>query len=430
MAARALPCCVLALALSCQRASIVAHDQAPPVTQAAGPVVKPGYAELLAQTATRARKAEAVANKNRRSAIALGRAAAEYVALARMSGDYDDYAKAEALLEDAFAAELAIPPYLLRGRLHYSLHRLDRARADLQRHVGLSLHDASGDAAALLLGADLAFAQGNYDAARHGYETTLAMRPSSAAMASLAYYRWRTGEFDEAESLYRRSLTQLGDAAEPRAWTHLQLGLMDLERGRYEEALVHYRDADAELPGFWLIEEHLAEVLTLSGELAAAKTMYVDIIARTDNPEFMDALAGILRDEGDVAGAQQWIARARAIYAGRMAQFPEATAGHALEHHLAFGDATDALALAQRNVALRPNTETRIPLAQAYLAADLPHEAVAVIEVALASPVRTAELHAVAAAAFAAIGDTAREKDQAANARAMNPRIALDYGTD
>jgi tetratricopeptide (TPR) repeat protein len=380
------------------------------------------YAEVVDRTRRQAEKAAAVANKNARSAIVFSRAAGESMKLARLTGDYADFAKAEDLLTSAFQMKNAVPPYMLRAQLHYTLHRLDAAEADFKKHVALPNKTDEQRAAESLFAANLAFERGAYREAKLRYETIVEAYRTPSALAGLAYYHWRVAEFPRAEELYRESITQLpDDAVEPIAWTHLQLGLMDLERGRYADALAHYREGATFLSGYWLIDEHIAEILTLQGKVDEAKERYADIIERTGNPEFMDAMAGILQEEGDERGAKTFIDQADAAYHQRLARFPEATYGHALEHYLEFGEPAVALDLAQKNHALRPNTEAKVLLARAQLGAGKARAARKTVEAALATPIRMADLHAVAAKVYAATGDKTKADAQRDAARALNP---------
>ncbi len=379
------------------------------------------YDEVLAQARDRARRAEDVAMRKASSALVLGRAAAEHMRVARLTGDYADYDAARRMLDLAFGLENAVPPVLLRAQLNASLHRLEAARQDLARWRPARPSD--GDrAAAELLAANVAFAAGEYARAHDGYQAALALRETPGALAALAHYTWQTGVFDGAQALYAKSMRHYEPGAgEPRAWTHLQLGLMDLERGRLDDALAHYRDADAELPGYWLVVEHIAEVLARLGRRAEAEAIYRRVIATTRNPELMDALAELALAEGDRETAAQWIEQARSAHDERMALFPEAARGHALHHHLAFGDAFTAVQLAEANHATRPNAEAKVLLAKAYLRADRPHDARVVIDAALRTPIRTVDLHTTAAETYRALGEDSAAQEQLALARAIDP---------
>ncbi len=370
-----------------------------------------------------------IAEKNPRSWLGLDRAAAAYMSRARLTGDYADYAKAEELVDKAFTVgKTGFGPFMTRARLDFTLHRLDRVDADFERHQKELGKKDSGKAADLAFAASLAFQRGQYEDALRLYEESLALHESVPAQTGLAIYRWKTGDFDTAEALFEKAIAaHRGDETEGVAWAHLMLGLMDLDRGRYDEALEHYRTAESFLVGYWLIEEHIAEILTLQGKTDEAVAMYEDIVARTNNPEFMDALAEIWTERGDEAKAKAYVAKARARYEEQLAQFPEAAYGHALEHFLQFGDDPKrTLEMAEKNHALRPNAEAKALLAQAYLAAGDEKKARTTIEAALATPYTTADFHLTAAELFRGVGDEKRSAEQLAKAQAINPKATLD----
>jgi hypothetical protein len=75
----------------------------------------------------------------------------------------------------------------------------------------------------------------------------------------------------------------------------------------------------------------------LQGHGDEAFAIYEDVLARTGDPEFMDMIARIYRDRGDLVTARAWVVRAKAGHALRLARFPEAAAGHAKHHVKDFG---------------------------------------------------------------------------------------------
>ncbi|MCB9565811.1 MAG: hypothetical protein H6710_01060 [Myxococcales bacterium] len=402
---------------------------APATTPAAPEVPLPAtpvaYADELAARDQRIAAIRARAAASPPAWLTLQSLAEALLERAHLSGDYDDYAAAEATLADAFATtEGRSGPWMTRARLHFTLHRLDPALADLERaaaRTGLSDRER---AAIDGLRADIAFQRGDYEAARAAFERLADARPGLTELARLATYRWKTGDLEAADLLYARALAAYeGEAAQPRAWVRLMRGLLDLDRGRHREALAHYEEAAAELSGYWLVEEHIAEVRALLGEREAAIALYRDLVERTRNPEFMDALAELVAAD-DPAEAAALHARARAAYDALLLRYPEAAAGHALEHLLARGDApARALEVATANYAIRPNGAAATLLAEALLAAGEPARAAATIEAALASPWRSADLHRIASSVFAAQGDHARAASELAAARAIDPTI-------
>lgn len=385
------------------------------------------FADELAATDKAIAANLARAEKQPSSWLILEQVANKHLARARLSGDWNDYARAEELLEKAFAIPKNGGPLLTRAHLNYTLHRLDRAAADIEQAETLQIRtmNLSAKAGLQVFHGDLAFQRGDYKEARSRYEQALKMVPGhTGALTAKATFAWKTGDFDAAEAAYDEAESKYhGRSGEPKAWYDLMRGLMDLDRGRYDDALAHYRLAEQDLAGWWLVDEHVAEILTLTGKTEEAKALYLDIIERTGNPEFMDAMAGILREEGKTAEADEYIAKARAKFEEQLAQYPEAAYGHALGHFLEFGDDPEkTLELARKNYALRPNGEAATLLAQALLKAGKASEAKIVVGKTLATMWNTADLHATAADVYDALGDGKRAASEREKALAINPK--------
>ncbi len=195
-----------------------------------------------------------------------------------------------------------------------------------------------------------------------------------------------------------------GLTPQSQAFFYLQQGLLDLDRGHYDEALKHYKEADRVFSGWWLIDEHIAEIYRLKGQIDVALEIYERVVAETGNPEYMDALALIALDKGNKNLAKIWSDRARASYQEQLAKFPEATYGHAIQHYLTFGSSEEALALAKKNYDLRPNGEAQTYLIDAYIKAGQLKCAEMVLNDVLESPWHTAYLDEVAAKVYYARG--------------------------
>lgn len=350
-----------------------------------------------------------------------------YLRRARLTGDFADYAEAERQMARAFErAPSGSGPHLSAAQLSFSLHRLDAARASLlQAGSAILVDDETRAAIEGLLGA-VEMESGDYAKARAHFERSHAIHPSVSSRIHLAAYAWKTGDHLESERLFAEAAAH-DRRPEPEnlAWFHLQRGLLDLDRGRYEEALAHYREGLAVLPQYWLLEEHVAEALALLGQSGEALELYLRVVGRTNNPEFMDAIATLYTECGMPEAASPWIERARQGHDHRLAILPEAAYGHSLEHLLTFGSPAEAVAMAERNRALRPNPEAHIQLAQAYLKAQRPDDAKTAIDRALGTPHRSADLFATAARVYEATS----ERDTAATfgnlARVIHPGISL-----
>ena len=422
--------CLPCLLLACQSSAPAAIAAAPVPTIAAPSVTMPApvlrYADELARIDARIAAVLTRVEAQPRGWLALEQAANLYLTRARLSGDYNDYAKAQEQVDRAFAvAGDGVGPFFTRVSLNFTLHRLDRVAEDLATIAGFPIVTDADRRALVALHADLAFAQGRYAEALQGFERALAASEDVTDLSRLALYRWKTGDFLAAEDLYHRALVKMRSGeGEPLAWLHLQLGLMDLGRGRHDDALAHYRDAAAELDGYWLIDEHIAEILTLQGRTDEALAAYADIIRRTHSPEFMDATAAIHLAAGRTEDAERLITKAGEIYEAQLLRFPQAAYGHALDHFLEFGeDPARTLAIAEANHRTRPNAEAKISLARAYLEAGRVDAAQAVLAEALATPWNTADLHAAAAEVYTAADDVTAADRARARARAIDPRV-------
>jgi tetratricopeptide (TPR) repeat protein len=289
-----------------------------------------------------------------------------YQQRARLTGDYDDYEAAEAAISRAFAtAPTGSGPFLGRASLNMTLHRLDHVEADLTSAEGRIHLDGPTRATIALTRANLAIERGHYDDASRILADTARLRDSMGLHVALASLAWKTGDFDAAETELRIAEAKYhGISSEPRAWFHLLRGLMDLERSQLDQAMAHYRTAADAMPGYWLVEEHIAEIHVLQGRPHVALPIYRGVVERAHSPALMGALAGVLFDLGQDSEARIWVQRASDGFSAQAERFPEAVAGHAVLFHLERGDTELALDMAVTNAANRPNPEALALLAQ------------------------------------------------------------------
>lgn len=413
-------------------ARVDAQDTAAPDTSAAEALppldypqrLQPFYDQLATLDEAIA-SARARASLDTKSWLALEKLAGLYLRRARLSGDYDDYGKAEQALVDAFArAPAGTGPVLTRAQLNLSMHRVDRVEPDLDRMAASLLVDKPTQAVIAGMRGDLAMQRGDYPLALQKIDEALALDRTTTSLSRKALWLWQTGDFEGAEQHYREALAAIvGEHPDARAWVHLQLGLMDLDRGRLDDAFAHYREGAEALEGWWLIDEHVAEVAALTGRVAQARALYDSIVERTNKGEFMDALAELDRAAGDEPGAQRWIERSRARFEDELARWPEASYGHALGHFLAFGPPERALELAEANHRLRPNAEAKRDLAQARLDVGDLAGAKTIIDEALATPVERADLLWLAATIHAESGDASKAEHLRTQALAIDPTL-------
>lgn len=349
----------------------------------------------------------------------------------RLTGSFDDYAEAQRALDHGFAtAPAGAGPHLTQASLDMSMHRLDRAARALDaidRYVVPPEPEAVAEVGAMR--GDIAFYRGDYAGALARYRTAAGGEPVGGLR--LAYHAMRTGKPDAALAAIDRVERRMAfPTAQMLANLSLLRGSIELQRGRWDAASVAFDHAARLFPGSWLVAAHRAQMLALTGRRADAIRAMERVAQASGAPDAMDALASLYRAEGRSAPARDWAARAGAIWARRLALFPEAAYGHAVEHELAFGDPRRALDLAEKDYAARPHGATAVALGWARLANNDPAGALAAVRPLDAAGWVSAEQHLVAAQAEAMLGRTEpasaeRDKALAINPRAADPAAAL-----
>lgn len=398
-----------------------------PERQAAAPVTLTGmarsHADALARIDTILADAQAQAAAGTDQWLLHEVAARHHFERARLSGSFDDYAATRAALDRGFAvARPRTGPHLVGAQLDFAMHRLAGAERQLALIDDYAIPPAAEERAEMTaMRGDIAFYRGDLARALALYDEADELARGTATFRR-AIHAARVGDVDRAEVSFNQSERETSlPPPHLRGYFELQRGILDLDRGRLDDAMAHFRRADGIFPGHWLIEEHIAEVLTLQGKLPEAERRYRAIVRRTGHPEFMDALAGVLAAQGRRDEAQHLTDRAWGAWQTRLAQFPEAAYGHALDHCIGKADWPCALRLAIRNHDARPYGDAKVALARALLGSGRADAAQRVIEPVLASPWRTADLHRTAADIYQARGLAAQAADQDRRARAINP---------
>jgi tetratricopeptide (TPR) repeat protein len=309
--------------------------------------------------------------------------------------------------------------YLARANLNVKRHRLQEARADLEM-----LPDWPERPSIRALKADIDLQAGQYEKARQAYESVIQHDRSWDNLARLAYLRSITGDISGAEALYVEAQEEI-TAKEMRsyAWLELQRGMLDLNHGRQEEALAHYRRADRAYSGYWLVEEYLAEALGAQRKYDDAVTVFEQVISSAPRPEVYQALGDLYVCMGKPDQAKSWHDRALEAYLESVRH------GEVLYfHHLATfyadvrEDGAEAIKWARKDLALRHNFATRDTLAWALYRNGQYAEALVQINEALTSGVKEARLFFHAAMIHLAAGHTVEGKRFLQLAAEINPR--------
>lgn len=338
---------------------------------------------------------------------------------ASLSGSLDGFDVAEKSLQRAIA-ELgpASDLYFLKANLDFKFHRLTAVRDDLE--TGHDLRDTIQGRA---LRADLDFQEGRYQEARAGYEAVIKEDLTWDNLARLAYFKFKMGDIAAAEQLYIEAEDEL-TAKEMRhyAWVELQRGVLQLRQGCYQEAAAHYDRADRAYSGYWLVDDHKAELLGAEGKFAEAAQLYERVIARAPRPEFQQALGELYEVLGQRARAEGFYQKALAGY------LESAERGDVhFYHHLAdfFADVredgAEAVKWARRDIALRRNFSTLAALAWSLYRAGEFAEALEIMQQALSSGAADAHLFFQAATIYQSADANGNSARYLRMAQAINP---------
>ena len=336
-----------------------------------------------------------------------------------LTGDLTELANVETAL-DTMIRELgpAGDLYFLKANLDFKLHRLTSVRKDLEMGRGLAV-STQGRA----LKADLDFQEGRYEAARTGYEALIKDDLTWDNLARLAWLKFKLGDVAGAEQSYIKAEDEL-TAKEMRhyAWVELQRGVLDLKQGRFAEARAHYNRAERAYSGYWLVDEHLAELLGAEEKFDEALTLYQNVLSRVPRPEFQQALGELYLAMGQPEQAQIWNERALAAY------LDSAERGDVhYYHHLAdlyadvLEDGPSAVKWARLDIELRENFATQAALAWALYRAGEFAEAIARMEQTLSSGVTDAQIFFQAGTIYKSAGGNGKGERYLQLAASLNP---------
>ncbi len=245
--------------------------------------------------------------KDEHSYVLLGLA---YQQRARETGDPSYYPRSEGALRRALALDskdyLAVSGL---GSLALSRHRFREALTLGEQARKLNPHSARaygviGDAYVEL---------GRYTEAFRTFDRMSKLRPSLASYARVSYGRELIGHTAAAIRAMKLAVDAATGAAEPAAWTHVQLGKLYWNHGRLAPAEREYRLALQVFPGYAYGLDALAQVLAAKGDLRQAIAVERRAVDAMPLPQYVAALGDLYRVSGRPALARQQYALIGAI---------------------------------------------------------------------------------------------------------------------
>jgi tetratricopeptide (TPR) repeat protein len=352
---------------------------------------------------------------------------------ARLTQSFDDLRAAVDAVDKGKAEAVAgSGPLLTAAVANFTVHRLAPIDADARAVLASAIPPDKADRVeAEALRGDALFYAGRYADALRQYRVAQGVSDDAGVAYRLAIYDIKTAHPDSARAQFERGARlNHGRTRQFMANTWLQIGVVELSRGRWDEAETMFRKADAVFPGYWLIEAHLAQTAALRGQTAEAARGYEAILKRIEQPDVIDALAVLYRNMGNRAASQFWAQKSETIWNDRLQKLPEAAYAHALEHELVLGDPARALALARKNMAARPYGDSATMLAWTLIANNRAAEAVGTLTALNKTEWRTAQQYVALSQAQAMLGnsaasDAARDEALKINPRAFDPAASL-----
>ena len=154
---------------------------------------------------------------------------------------------------------------------------------------------------------------GRYEAAFEAFERMVAVKPTLAGYARIAYARELTGDRDGAIAAMRLALDAAGGAAEPAAWAHVELAKLELGSGRAARAAAEVRAALAIVPGYVFALEQQARIEAARGRLAAAARSARHAAEAVPLPQLVALLGDVLERQGRTSEARRQRATVAAI---------------------------------------------------------------------------------------------------------------------
>ena len=340
---------------------------------------------------------------------------------AALTGAAADLDAARQALERAIAKVGPAPDLcLLKANIDFKLHRLTETKADLDL-----IPPAAESADVKALRADVALQEGHYETASEGYERALRARRSWDNLARMAYLKSVTGDSAGADALYAEAESEI-TAKEMRAyaWLQVQQGYRDLIAGRREAALAHYERARRAYSGYWLVDEHMAELLAAQRRFDEAADAYHKVIARKPSPDLQQALGDLYLFMGKPEQAKPWHDKALAGYESSL-QRGEVQYLHHLAGFYADvrQDGPQAVRWARLDLELRRSFSVHDAMAWALYRDGRFAEALAEMREALAHGVKDAHLLFHAAMIHLAAGRTEEGKRFLQQAAEINPHF-------
>jgi len=283
--------------------------------------------------------------------VLLGNAYLQHV---RETGDPQDYARAEAALEEARSrAPENVDALIGLGVLALARHDFSDALALGQRAVDLAPHTSRAHGVVV----DALTELGRYDEAVASAQRMVDLRPDLASLSRVAYQRELRGDIDGSiEAMARAFDAAAGSLPENREYLRVLIGDLHLLKNDTDSATQIYSASLEVIPGFVWANAGMARAAVARGDLASAIDFYEQATETLPLPELLVALGEAKEAAGLIDGADQTYELVRAmqkLYAENGVNVDLELALFEANH----GDAGAAVDLARRSYSTQPNVK-------------------------------------------------------------------------
>jgi tetratricopeptide (TPR) repeat protein len=270
----------------------------------------------------------------------------------------------------------------LLGAIDLSQHRFRDALEVARRARDLRPDDAwnygvMGDAQIEL---------GDYEQAYDAFEKMMALRPSAAAYARVAYARELRGDVTGAlQAMQMAAQATAPQDPEAQAWYAAQTGELNLKLGRIEDAERDFRYGTFVFPRYPLAMIGQGKVKAAHGDFDGALTIYLDQLTRTPTLDLAARVGDLYARRGDAAQAERYYQMAEDVAGPGMVQTEGNLALFLADHDRKL---PDAVTIAEAVSKTRRDIFTEDALAWAYYKAGRLDDALAASQLALRTGTR------------------------------------------
>ena len=243
---------------------------------------------------------------------------------------------------------------------------------------------------------------GDYEQAYGAFDTMMALRPSAAAYARVAYARELRGDLTGAlQAMQMAAQATAPQDPEAQAWYAAQTGELNFKLGRTEDAERDFRYGTFVFPRYPLAMIGQGKVKAARGDFDGALTIYLDQLTRTPTLDLAARVGDLYARRGDAAQAERYYQMAEDVAGPGLVQTEANLALFLADHDRRL---PDAVTIAEAVSKTRRDIFTEDALAWAYYKAGRVDEALAASQLALRTGTRDEALLARAARIRTAAG--------------------------